>query len=352
MNVYLINQQLLNTYYLEMKLMKAMIIEKYGNVPLSLVEMPMPEINEYELLIEIHAASINPLDFRIRNGEVKLLLDYKMPLVLGNDFSGIITKVGKKVTGFKVGDEVYGRPRESKIGTFAECIAVHEDDIALKPKNLSFEEAASISLVGLTSYQALHEILHLQKGHKVLIHAGGGGVGTFAIQLAKLMGATVATTASDASRELVSSLGADEIVNYRTDQFEDILENYDAVFDTLGGEALEKSFTVLKEGGKIVSISGLPNARFAKERGLGFIKTILLSLVSRKLTQLEKKHNVHYRYLFMKSSGEQLRIIADLIESGQIKTVIDKVFPFENAQEAIEYSESGRAKGKIILKIK
>lgn len=332
--------------------MKAMVIEKYGKVPLCMVEMSQPEIDEYEVLVDIHAASINPLDFRIRNGEVKLLINYKMPLVLGNDFAGVVTKIGRKVTGFKVGDEVYGRPRESKIGTFAEYIAVHEDDIALKPTNVSFEEAASIPLVGLTSYQALHEILQLQKGQKILIHAGGGGVGTFAIQLAKLMGATVATTASEASRELVQSLGVDEIIDYKTKQFENILENYDAVFDTLGGESLEKSFTVLKDGGEIVSISGLPNARFAKDRGLGFLKTMLLSLVSKKLTKLEKKHDVHYRYLFMKASGEQLRILTDLIESGKIKPVIDKVFSFEEAQKAIEYSESGRAKGKVILKIK
>lgn len=332
--------------------MKAMVIEKYGKVPLRMVEMFQHEIDEYEVLVDIHAASINPLDFRIRNGEVKLLINYKMPLVLGNDFAGVVTKIGRKVTGFKVGDEVYGRPRESKIGTFAEYIAVHEDDIALKPTNVSFEEAASIPLVGLTSYQALHEILQLQKGQKILIHAGGGGVGTFAIQLAKLMGATVATTASEASRELVQSLGVDEIIDYKTKQFENILENYDAVFDTLGGESLEKSFTVLKDGGEIVSISGLPNARFAKDRGLGFLKTMLLSLVSKKLTKLEKKHDVHYRYLFMKASGEQLRILTDLIESGKIKPVIDKVFSFEEAQKAIEYSESGRAKGKVILKIK
>lgn len=332
--------------------MQAMIIDKYGKVPLRLAEVPLPEIGEYEVLAEIHAASINPLDFRIRNGEVKLVVSYEMPLILGNDFSGIVTKVGKKVTRFKVGDEVYGRPRESKIGTFAEYISIHEDDLALKPKNLSFEEAASIPLVGLTSYQVLHEILQLQKGEKVLIHAGAGGVGTFAIQLAKLMGATVATTASEASRELVQSLGADEIINYKTDNFEDILENYDAVFDTLGGKLLEKSFTVLKDGGKIISIAGIPNARFAEERELGFFKKMLFSMASKKLTSLEKKHHVEYRYWFMKPSGEHLRIITDWIESGKIEPVIDRVYSFEDAQKAMEYSESGRAKGKIILKIK
>jgi len=332
--------------------MRAMVIDRYGKVPMRMAEMPTPEIDEYEVLAEIHAASINPVDFKIRDGKVKLLVKYKMPLILGNDFSGVVVKVGAKVTRFKVGDEIYARPRKSKIGTFTEYIAIHEDDIALKPKNLSFEEAASIPLVGLTSYQALTDILQLQKGQKILIHAGAGGVGTFAIQLAKLMGAFVATTASEAGANLVKSLGADEIINYKTEKFEEKLENYDVVFDTLGGETLEKSFEVIKSGGKIVSVSGLPNARFGKEYGSGFFKTLLFSAASHKLTALEKKHNVQYSFLFMKPSGEQLRIIADFIETGKIKPIIDRVFPFENAQKAMEYAESGRAKGKIILKIK
>ncbi|PQQ49325.1 NADPH:quinone reductase [Bacillus thuringiensis] len=329
-----------------------MIIDKYGKVPMRMAEVPTPEINEYEVLAEIHAASINPIDFKIRDGKVKMLLKYEMPLILGNDFSGVIVKVGAKVTNFKVGDEIYARPRKNKIGTFAEYIAIHEDDIALKPKNLNFEEAASIPLVGLTSYQALHDIMQLQKGQKILIHAGSGGVGTFAIQLAKIMGAIVTTTASEAGANLVTSLGADEIINYKTEKFEDILKNYDAVFDTIGGVTLEKSFNIIKSGGNIVSVSGMPNARFGKEFGSGFFKTLLFSLASKKLTALEKKHNAQYSFLFMKPSGDQLRTIANYIEAGQIKPVIDRVFPFEDAQKAMEYSESGRAKGKIIVKIK
>ncbi|WP_212937019.1 NADP-dependent oxidoreductase [Bacillus hominis] len=332
--------------------MKAMIIDKYGKIPMRMTEVPTPEINEYEVLAEIHAASINPIDFKIRDGKVKMLLKYEMPLILGNDFSGVIVKVGAKVTRFKVGDEIYARPRKDKIGTFAEYIAIHEDDIALKPKNLSFEEAASIPLVGLTSYQALHDIIQLQQGQKILIHAGSGGVGTFAIQLAKIMGATVTTTASEAGANLVKSLGADEIINYKTEKFEDILTNYDAVFDTIGGTTLEKSFNIIKSGGNIVSVSGMPNARFGKEFGSGFFKTLLFSFASKKLTALEKKHNAQYSFLFMKPSGDQLRIIANYIEAGKIKPIIDRVFPFEDAQKAMEYSESGRAKGKIIVKIK
>ncbi|MBD8069381.1 NADP-dependent oxidoreductase [Bacillus sp. PS06] len=332
--------------------MKAMVIDRYGKVPMRLVEMPTPDIGEYEVLAEIHAASINPVDFKIRDGKVKLLVNYKMPLILGNDFAGIVAKVGAKVTRFKVGDEIYARPRKSKIGTFAEYIAIHEDDIALKPKNLSFEEAASIPLVGLTSYQALTDIMQLQKGQKIFIQAGAGGVGTFAIQLAKIMGATVATTASEAGTNLVKSLGADEIINYKTEKFEEILKDYDAVFDTLGGENLERSFQVLKSGGKMVSVSGLPNARFGKEYGSGWLKTLLFSIATHNMTKLEKKHHVQYTFLFMKPSGEQLRIIADHIEAGKIKPIIDRVFPFEEAQQAMEYAETGRAKGKIIVKIR
>ncbi|MGH0592318.1 NADP-dependent oxidoreductase [Bacillus pretiosus] len=332
--------------------MKAMIIDKYGKVPMRMAEVPTPEINEYEVLAEIHAASINPIDFKIRDGKVKMLLKYEMPLILGNDFSGVIVKVGSKVTRFEVGDEIYARPRKNKIGTFAEYIAIHEDDIALKPKNLSFEEAASIPLVGLTSYQALYDIMHLQKGQKILIHAGSGGVGTFAIQLAKIIGATVTTTASEAGSDLVKSLGVDEIINYKTENFEEILKDYDAVFDTIGGTTLEKSFNIIKSGGNIVSVSGIPNARFGKEFGSGFFKTLLFSLASKKLTALEKKHNAQYSFLFMKPSGDQLRTIANYIEDGKIKPVIDRVFPFEDAQKAMEYSEAGRAKGKIIVKIK
>lgn len=314
--------------------MKAMAIVEYGKVPLQLMDLPEPEVGDYDVLTEIHAASFNPIDFKIRDGQAQTLLKYEMPLILGNDFSGIVKQVGNKVKKFKVGDEVYGRPNKSRIGTFAEYIAVHENEVALKPANLSFEEATSIPLVGLTSYQAIHDILQLSSGQKILIQAGSGGVGTFAIQLAKSMGLFVATTTSKAGAELVKSLGADQIIDYKTEQFDEMLKNYDGVFDTIGGETLERSFKVVKEGGKIVSIAGVPNADMSK------------------LTELEKRYHVEYTYLFMKPSGDQLTIITKLIESGQIKPVIDQVFPFEDAQKAIEYSEIGRAKGKIILSIK
>jgi len=333
--------------------MKAMIIEKYGkNVPLVMAERPLPNIGEHDVLVEIHAASLNPIDYKIKEGKMKFLLNYKFPLILGNDFSGVVVKVGDRVNTFKPGDEVYGRPRKNRIGTLAEFIAVHEEDIGLKPHNLTFEEAASIPLIGLTTYQAFVDLLNLRKGHKILIHAGSGGVGTFAIQLAKLMGAYVATTASEKGYELVKSLGADLIINYKTENFEDMLTGYDAVFDTLGGEVLEKSFRILKPGGQIVSISGIPNARFGKEAQLGWMKTAILSLASRKIKALEEKSQTKYHFLFMKPSGEQLKVLKEFMEGGLIKPIVDKVYPLKEAGQAFNYLESGRAKGKVVIRIK
>jgi len=332
--------------------MKAMGISEYKQEKLEALTLAIPEISANEVLVEIAAASINPIDLKIRDGKLKMLLNYDMPLVLGNDFAGRIVKVGKKVTKFKVGDEVYGRPQKTKIGTFAEYLAIAQGDIAVKPKNLTFEEAASIPLVGLTSYQALHDIMQVQAGDKVLIQAGSGGIGTIAIQLAKLMDVYVATTVSDRGKDLVTRLGADQIVNYRKENFADVLSDFDDVYDTLGGQNLNDGFKILKPGGNIVTLSGTPNARFGKEYGVGWFKTMLFGLASFKLTRLEKKYNVNYHFLFMKPSGAQLEILRDYIEAGKLEPIIDRVFSFEQTQEAIEYSESGHAKGKIIIKIK
>jgi alcohol dehydrogenase len=333
--------------------MKAMTIKQYGKtIPLELTDLPIPGIGEQDVLVEIHAASINPIDFKIRDGKVKMLLNYKMPLVLGNDFSGKVIQTGSKVSKFQIGDEVYGRPRKNRIGTFAEYLSVHEEDVALKPENLTFEEAASLPLVGLTTWQAFHEILQLKPDQKILIHAGAGGVGTFAIQLAKEMGVFVATTASEKGFDLVSSLGADRVINYKEEQFEEILNEYDAVFDTLGGDSLNRSFRILKPHGKIVSVSAVPNRRFAVENNLGFIKRLLFSVVSRNISALEKKFNVDYHFLFMKPSGEQLTKIKHLVEKGSIRPVIDRVYSIEEAQEAVQYVETGRAKGKVVIQVK
>ncbi|EOJ27448.1 oxidoreductase, zinc-binding [Enterococcus faecalis EnGen0286] len=249
-------------------MMKAALIHKYGQKELAIEEVPLPTIHDNDVLVKIIAASINPIDLKTKDGKVKMLLNYQMPLILGSDFAGIVVSVGKKVQNFRLGDAVYGRVPKNRVGTFAEYIAVDQAAVAMKPKNLTFEEAAAIPLVGLTSYQALHDIMNVQPGQKVLIQAGSGGIGTIAIQLAKLAGAYVATTTSSRNKEWVQALGADEVIDYRTQNFEEVLSDYDYVFDTMGGTILEKAFSVVKPQGKVVTLSGIPNERFAKEYGL------------------------------------------------------------------------------------
>ncbi|MCP1386343.1 NADP-dependent oxidoreductase [Runella salmonicolor] len=333
--------------------MKAYTINRYSKEDaLQLVDLPEPIINENEVLVEIHSASVNQLDAKIKSGEFKLLLPYKFPLILGHDVAGIITKVGSKVRQFKVGDEVFARPADFKIGTFAEYIAIKENDVALKPKNISMEQAASIPLVALTVWQAFVEKANLKKGQKVFIQAGSGGVGTIAIQLAKHLGATVATTTSADNFDLVKSLGADIVIDYKTQDFETILNDYDLVLNSQDGKTLEKSMNILKSGGKVISISGPPDATFAKELGLSwFLKTAFFFL-SRKVKKQAKKLNVDYSFLFMQANGKQLSEISLLIDAGVIHPIVDKVFPFQQTNEAMTYVASGRAKGKVVVKVK
>ncbi len=333
--------------------MKAFTITRYSKEGiLQLVDLPQPIIKENEVLVEIHAASVNQLDVKISTGEFKLLLPYKFPLILGHDVAGIITKVGSKVSRFKVGDEVFARPADFKIGTFAEYIAVNENDVALKPKNITMEQAASFPLVALTVWQAFVEKAKLKKGQKVFIQAGSGGVGTIAIQLAKHLGATVATTTSADNFDLVKSLGADIVIDYKTQDFETILKDYDLVLNSQDGKTLEKSLKILKSGGKVISISGPPDATFAKEIGLSWFMKTAVFFLSRKVKKQAKKLNVNYSFLFMQANGKQLSEISSLIEAGVIRPIIDKVFPFEQTNEAMSYVASGRAKGKVIVKVK
>jgi len=333
--------------------MKAFSISRYKKEsPLELVDLPEPIVKDHEVLVEIHAASVNLLDSKIKSGEFKLILPYKMPLVLGHDVAGIIVKTGAKVKNFKVGDEIYSRPSDFHIGTFAEFISIDEKDVALKPTNISMEEAASIPLVGLTAWQALIEQSNVQNGQKVFIQAGSGGVGTFAIQLAKYMGATVATTASEKSFEVLKNLGADVLIDYKTQDFEDALIDYDIVLNSQDNKTLEKSFEVIKPGGKIVSISGPPTPVFAEEHRLPWYVKLATRFLSSKIRKRAKKQNVNYSFLFMTANGKQLSEITHLIETGKIKPVIDKVFAFEKTNDALQYIESGRAKGKVVIKMK
>ena len=229
---------------------------------------------------------------------------------------------------------------------------MNEDDVAIKPKELTMEEAASIPLVGLTTWQALIERANLKKGQKVFIQAGSGGVGTFAIQLAKHVGAIVATTTSTANIDLVKRLGADIVIDYKKDDFETILHEYDVVLNSQGGETLEKSLRVLKPGGKLISISGPPDPDFAKEIGSTWIVGLLMRLLSYRIRKKAKRQHVRYSFLFMRASGDQLREIGSLIDSGIIRPVVDRVFPFESTKEALAYVEKGRAKGKVVVKVR
>lgn len=333
--------------------MKAFAIDQYSKKkPMRLVELPEPSLNEHDVLVQVHAAGVNLLDSKIKTGEFKLLLPYPFPLVLGHDVAGVVAKVGSRVRQFKVGDEVYARPRDGRIGTFAELISVEVNDLALKPKSLTMTEAASIPLVGLTAWQALVDIGKLKNGQKVFIQAGSGGVGTFAIQLAKHFGATVATTTSASNSDLVRRLGADAVIDYKTQDFESVLRDQDVVLHSQDTTALFKSFNTLKRGGKLISISGPPDPRFAEEQKSGFLLRHLFRLLSSKARRTAKLRGIDYAFLFMRANGPQLREIATLMDADIIRPVLDKVFPFEAANEALAHVESGRAKGKVIINVR
>ncbi len=333
--------------------MKAYQLERYGKGQrLILVERPDPVPASGEVLVEIHATAINQLDGKIRDGAFKPILPYTPPFVLGHDLAGIVLAVGADVRRFKVGDAVYARPRDGRIGTFAERIAVDEADLAAKPAGLSMAEAASIPLVGLTAWQVLVERAGLTRGQKILIHAGFGGVGTIAIQLAKHLGATVATTTSAANAELVRRLGADVVIDYKTQDFSELLSGYDVVLNSLDGKTLEKSLKVLKPGGKLISISGPPDPAFAKAQGLNPVIRLVLRLMSAGIRRKAKRQGVAYSFLFMHADGEQLGKLGALIDQGSIQTVVDRVVPFDSLNDAVDYVDSGHAKGKVVVTVR
>jgi len=333
--------------------MKAFVLERYGKKrPLQLADMPMPALRDDEVLVQVHASGVNLLDAKIRNGEFKLILPYRLPLILGHDVAGVVTQVGLRVRQFKPGDEVYARADDFRIGTFAEFVPVKEASLALKPKCLTMEEAASIPLVALTAWQALVERAQLQKGQKVFIQAGSGGVGTFAIQLAKHLGATVATTTSTTNVAFVKSLGADVVIDYKTQDFEDVLRDYDVVLNSQDNKTLEKSLRVLKHGGKVISISGPPDPAFGKEIKAPVFVKLVLRLLSAGIRRRARRRVVDYSFLFMRANGSQLREVTRLLDAGHIRPVIDRTFPFESTNEALAYVEAGRAKGKVVIKVK
>lgn len=330
--------------------MKAFVIDGYrSKAGVRVAELPDPEVGDHDVLVEVRAAGVNPLDSKIGDGEFRLFLPYRFPLILGNDLAGVVARVGSAVTRFEVGDEVYARPDAHRIGTFAERIAVDEADLAPKPRTLSWEEAASFPLVGLTAWQALVERAGLTKGQKVLVHAGSGGVGTIAIQLAKQLGATVATTVSTSNVELVTSLGADVVVDYTRDDFETALNDYDVVLDPLGPKHVEKSLSVLKPGGIVIGIGGPPDPAFADEVDGNLLLRVAAWVVSLRVRTKARRRGVRYSFLFMRAAGDQLRELTTLVDSGAIRPVVDRVFPFGSTREALAYVDGGRATGKVVV---
>lgn len=333
--------------------MQALTFKRYGRSPeIGFADVPRPTLKADELLVQVHAAGLNPIDNMILAGTFRPVLKFELPATLGSDIAGVVVEVGSRVTRFKPGDAVFASLFDLGRGSIAEFAAVPESVAAPKPAKLDFVQAASVPMVGLTSWQALKERAKVRAGHKVFIPAGSGGIGTFAIQLAKYLGAKVGTTTSTGNVPLVTTLGADEVVDYKKENFEKVLRGYDVVIGTLRGDAIEKAIGILKPGSKVVSLIGPLDAAFARARGLNFFLRFVFGLMSRKIMRLARKRDVTYSFLFVRSDGAQLAEIGGLLESEHIRPVIDRVFPFEQAKEALEYLAQGRAKGKVVVKIK
>ncbi len=333
--------------------MKALTFKRYGKTPeIGLTEVAKPRLAEHELLVEVHAAGLNPIDTMIPKGTFKPILKFELPATLGSDLAGVVIEVGCGVTRFKPGDAVFANVFDLGRGAIAEFAVVPESAAAPKPTNMDFVQAASVPMVGLTSWQALQERAGLQPGQKVFIPAGSGGIGTFAIQLAKHFGAHVGTSTSTPNVEWVRSLGADEVIDYKKQAFEQVLSGYDLVLGTLRGDAIEKSLGILQKRGKVVSLVGPLDAAFARARRLSFVFRLIFALMSRKIMRLASKRGVSYSFLFVRPDGAQLAKIGQLLEAEKIRPVIDKVFPFEQAKQALEYLAQGRAKGKVVVSLK
>jgi len=330
--------------------MKAAYINHYGKLEqIQFGKQPKPTIQDDEILVKVHAVSINPLDLRMVEGEFKAVLPVQFPFILGNDLAGVIVEVGSGVHNFKVGDEVFAKTDAQ--GCFAEYTSLKETSVALKPSNLSMTQAAALPLVTLTAWQALVEIAQLKRGQKILIHAGSGGVGSIAIQLAKHLGANVATTTSAKNADWVKELGADIVLDYKTTNFAEVLSGYDVVFDTQGGKTLEHSLQVLKPNGTVVSIAGPPDKNMAQAIGANWIMSKIIPLLSLSIRAKAKKRGIHYHFLFMQPNGEQLSRIAELVETQKMVPVLDRVYDFTEFSQAIQHVDGGHTKGKVVVNI-
>jgi NADPH:quinone reductase-like Zn-dependent oxidoreductase len=328
--------------------MKAFVVEEYGKDGLRAADVPLPTPGDGDVLVQVHAASVNPLDTMIRNGEFKQLIKYKTPFVLGHDVAGVVTAVGKDVTDIKPGDEVFARPRDLRIGTFAEHIAIDRNDVAHKPAGLTMEQAAAVPLVALAAWQSLVELAQVQPGQKVLVHAGAGGFGSTVIQLAQHLGAHVATTSRGSNADRVKALGADEVIDYTQVDFADLLSGYDVVLDSLGGDNLARSLRVLKPGGLAISVVGPPDPAFATQVGQPVLRPVM-AFMSRKVRGQAKKLGVRYSFFFMHADGARLTELGALYDTGTLLPVVDRTFPFEQTLDALAYVEEGRAHGKVVV---
>ncbi len=326
--------------------MRSIVVQRYGGPEgLAMIDAPAPACGPKDVRITVKAASLNPLDFKIREGKVKLVLDVKPPIALGCDVAGVVAEVGADASGFAVGDEVYARLEKNRMGGFADEVCADAAVVAKKPTTISFSEAASIPLAALTSLQALREVAKLQAGQRVLIHAGAGGVGTLAIQIAKIMGLHVTATTSGKNADFVRGLGADAIVDYTKN--EPLPTELDAVYDTLGTTELA-SIAAVKRGGTVVGIGGLPDGPFAKQ-WLPWFARPAIWMMTGKRRRAAAKAGVHFEYLFMRPDGAQLVELASWIDAGKLRPVIHATYPFDQYAEAFAELERGRARGKITL---
>jgi NADPH:quinone reductase-like Zn-dependent oxidoreductase len=331
--------------------MRAYVLKHYGGPEGSrLMDVPAPTPRSRDILVEVRAAGLNPVDFKFRQGKLRALLRPKLPLVLGNELAGEVIFVGSYVKRFRLGDRVFARVAKDRAGAFAEQACIDEDDAAHMPRNLDFTAAAGVPLAGLTALQALRDELGVRPGQKVFISGGAGGVGTFAIQIAKWLGAHVTTTASKRGEALVRSLGCDEVIDYTAQDISKTGGGFDAGFDLIGGKTLEQMFYIMKPGTKIVSIAAVPEPQTAiKDLGGGRALSALFWIISYGVRSRARRAGITYRYLFMHPSGSDLAQLAELIEQGKLKVIVDKTYPFANISEALAYVENGRAKGKVVV---
>ncbi|WP_159601376.1 NADP-dependent oxidoreductase [Agromyces humi] len=328
--------------------MTAFVIDAYKE-PMHEAEVPTPAVGDHDVLVRVQAAGVNQLDAGIRDGRFRQILPYRLPQILGNDLAGTVARVGAKVDRFAPGDRVYGRPDKDRIGTFAEELAVDQADLAAVPESITIEEAASLPLVALTAWQAFVEIADVRPGQTVLIHGGAGGVGSIAIQLAKHLGAIVATTASASNADYVRGLGADLVIDYRSQDFEHELHDVDVVLDSLGGETLEKSIRIVRPGGRVIGIAGPPDPGFARQLGAGVPLRLAMRALSSGVRRRARRRGVEYSFLFMRADGGQLQRITELVDAGIITPQVGRVFPFAETPEALAALERGGIRGKVVV---